>query len=395
MDSRKNIQRLLTTDKGNFSKWFSYIGLAIGVLLLLSSVQMFININNLLKANSTRKNGYDFVSVTKVITNENMGKDNTFKANELSEMNSNPAIETTAPLLSNQFRVKASAGNIIPFSTDLFLESIKDEFIDTVPPTFKWQPGDATVPIIFSSDFLEMYNVFAPSQDLPQLSDKTISAVNINLECYGPNGVQTFKGNIIALSDRINSILVPESFMSWANQTLGGVNNVSPSRIYIKTKDANNPAFLSYLDQKDYHLNKEKTKFGRIKKLLQNVVTGLGIFGILVIILALMLFSFYLQLMIAKSKQKLQLLLTIGYSPDWLSKTVARTWIPVYITIVITAIILTSVLNYAFVQLSIAERNNLPIYPHWSVLLLGVVLLFLSIVANHQLVKKELSRITL
>ena len=39
------------------------------------------------------------------------------------------------------------------------------------------------VPIIFSSDFLEIYNVFAPSQDLPQLSEKTISSVNIILEC--------------------------------------------------------------------------------------------------------------------------------------------------------------------------------------------------------------------
>src|SRR5687768_3724700 len=135
----KNIAPLLNTSKSRISKWISYFGLGIGVVLLLSSIQMFFNINNLLKENNPRKNGYDFISITKVITNENMGKDNTFKDEELAELKSQPTIEDAAPLISNQYRVKASAGTIIPFSTDLFLESIDNEFIDTVPPAFTWQ----------------------------------------------------------------------------------------------------------------------------------------------------------------------------------------------------------------------------------------------------------------
>src|SRR5688572_8443029 len=147
----KNISGLLNTGKNNASKWLSYLGLGIGVLLLLSSMQMFININQILKENNPRRNGYDFISVTKLITNENMGKDNSFKEEELSELKKLPEIESIAPLLSNQFRVKASAGNIIPFSTDLFLESVENDFIDTIPLGFTWQPGQDVVPIIFSS----------------------------------------------------------------------------------------------------------------------------------------------------------------------------------------------------------------------------------------------------
>ena len=164
----QTILPLLNTNKNKVSKWISYFGLGIGVVLLLSSMQMFININNLLKENNPRKNGFDFISITKVITNENMGKDNTFKDDELTEIKSLPTVQDAVPLISNQYRVKGSAGTIIPFSTDLFLESIDADFIDTVPPTFTWQPGQQTVPIIFSSDFLELYNVFAPSQDIPQ-----------------------------------------------------------------------------------------------------------------------------------------------------------------------------------------------------------------------------------
>src|SRR6476619_3899211 len=210
--SYKNIEPLLITGKNIFSKWIGYFGLGIGVLLLLVSMQMFINIQLLLKENSPRKNGYDFLSISKTITNENMGSDNTFNDSDLTRLKRQPGIESISPLIANQFRVKASAGTIIPFSTDLFLESIDNDFIDTVPPSFTWQPGQSTVPIIFSSDFLEMYNVFAPAQGLPQLSDKTISSINIIIECYGPGGVETFKGNIVALSDRINSVLVPKSF---------------------------------------------------------------------------------------------------------------------------------------------------------------------------------------
>ena len=389
----QTILPLLNTNKNKISKWISYFGLGIGVVLLLSSMQMFININDLLKENNPRKNGFDFISITKVITNENMGKDNTFKDDELAEIKSQPTVQDAVPLISNQYRVKGSAGTIIPFSTDLFLESIDDNFIDTLPPTFTWQPGQQTVPIIFSSDFLELYNVFAPSQDLPQLSAKTVSSVNIILEIYGATGVQTYKGNIVALTDRINSILVPKSFMQWSNQTFGGVTKVNPSRIYIKTKDANDPKLISFLDTKNYHLNKDKTKFGRIKKVLQNIVSALGVFGILVIVLALMLFSFYLQLMIAKSKENLQLLLTLGYSPNWLSKTVAKTWIPVYVFVVIAAIVITSLLHYTFVKISFVERNDLSYFLHWSVLVVGVLLLILSVFTNYRLVKKELYRI--
>src|SRR5665213_1660656 len=286
--SYKNIEPLIISGKNIFSKWLGYFGLGIGVLLLLVSMQMFVNIQQLLQENSPRKSGgYDFISISKAITNDNMGKDNSFINADLANLNKQPDIEGVAPLISNKFRVRATAGDIIPFSTDLFLESINNNYIDTVPSNFTWQPGQLTVPIIFSSDFLEMYNVFAPAQGLPQLSAKTISSVNIILECSGPYGTQNFRGNIVALSDRINSILVPKSFMNWSNMHFSGDTSVRASRVYIKTKDANDPKLISFLDQQNYHLNKDKVKFSRIKSILQNIVSALGIFGILVIVLAL------------------------------------------------------------------------------------------------------------
>ncbi|HEX6427776.1 MAG TPA: FtsX-like permease family protein [Niastella sp.] len=394
--SFKPIRSLLQTGTNTSSRWFSYIGLGIGVLLLLCSIQMFINIQQLLGGESQRKEGSDFISISKTITNETMGQleKNLFNENDIKEITAKPFIQGVSPLVANRFRVQLSAGDIIPFSTDMFLESLDNNFIDTVPPNFTWQEGQDYIPIVFSSDFLEIYNVFAPGYGLPQLSEATASQVVVYITCYGANGVkQTFRSSIVALSDRVNSIIVPKNFLDWANRKFGNATDVKASRLYIKTKDANNPDFLTYLQQKNYKVNKDKTKFGRVKQVLQGIFSGLGIFGLLVVILALMLFSFYLQLMIARSKDNLQLLLLLGYSPNWLSKNVSKQFIPVYIGVVLVALALTEGMQWAFHQFAMFNRPELTSWLHWSVALTALLLIGLSLVTNYRMVRKLLYKL--
>jgi hypothetical protein len=391
--SFKTIAPFLNTGNKT-SRFFSYAGLAVGVLLLLSCVQMYININQLLRDKSPKKNGYDFISVTKTVTNENMGSDNRFSDSDIADLKKQPFIADAAPLVSNQFRAKASAGDIIPFSTDLFLESVKNDFIDTLPPSFTWQPGQEDVPIIFSADFLEMYNVFAPAQGLPQLSEKSIGTVNITLECYAPDGSKhNFRGHIVAVSDRINSVIVPENFLAWGNKNFGNSAAQPAARVYIKTTDANSAALQNYLVKNDYHVNKDKTKFGRIKSTLQAIVAGLGGLAILVVLLSILLFSFYLQLMISRSKDNLQLLLTLGYSPLWLSKTVAKKWIPVYAVIILVALAATQLFQYSFQRNFIAGQDSLAAYLNIIVIALAALLFVLCVFANYRLIRKLLYKL--
>jgi len=395
MLSYKNIAPFLNTHQNKASRWLSYIGLGIGVLLLLCSVQMYININELLKTKSPKKNGFDFIAVTKTVTDENMVGDHSFSASDLAELKQQKAIEDISPLIGNKFIMKANGGTMLPFETDFFAEAIDNNFLDTLPPSFKWSPGDPTVPIIISSDYFEIYNtLFAPSRDLPQFSEKTMSSIFIQLDCWGANSVKdSYRANIVALSDRINTVLVPKEFLQWANKKYANVDAFNPSRIYIKTKDANNPELLNFLQQKNYHVNKDKTKFGRIKQILQAIVSGLAGFGVLVILLAMVLFSFYLQLMIAKSKENLQLLLTLGYSPKWLSKTVAKKWIPVYIIVILSAVAVTALLHFGFQHFVMKDKEELSPFINWIVIVIAMALLFLSIAVNYRLVKKLLNKL--
>jgi len=373
------------------SRRLSYIGLGAGVLLLLVSIQMFINLDQLLNKVNTRKDGFDFISISKKINDENQTIKSVFSTQEIKELQSKPFVDGVAPLIANEFRVHISAQGI--FGTDLFLETLENEFIDTVPNSFQWTQGQMIVPLIISSDFLEAYNVFAPGNNLPQMSAETVTRLPITIQCSGQGKQISMQGRIVAFSDRINSVLVPKSFLDWANQNLGEVSEHGATRLFIKTKDANSPDFLSYLDKKNYLINKDKTRLGRTKQTLQAVFSGLGIFGLLVVVMALMLFSFYLQLLIARSRDSLQLLLLLGYSPTWLSKNVSRQFIPVYILIVLSALALTQVLQWAFHHTVMYDRPELSSAVNWIVALIAVGLIILSIATNYRLVRKLLYKL--
>lgn len=376
------------------SKWIGYIGLCVGVFILLFSIQMFVNIQHLLKEKNVSKGGYDFISISRTITNENMGRNNKFSDPELDSLTHAPTVVGISPLITNQFSVTASAGSMLAFSSELFLESVDREFIDTLPPDFSWQPGQSTVPVIFSSDYLEMYNVFAPAQGLPQLSQKTISSVNLLLQCSGTRGSENFRGNIVALSDRINSVLVPQNFLEWCNENLAGVTKVEPSRVLIKTKDANDVDFVNYLDRHNLHVNKEKIKFGRAKGILQSVLSGLLGFGLLVVVLALILFSFFLQLMIARSRENLKLLIELGYSPAWLVNRVSRSWAPIYTLIIVTGCALVMFCQYLISASGIFLNAGLTPFPAWEVILAGTFLIGIALLVNRLTLKQAIGQIS-
>lgn len=393
--SFRPIKPLLQTGTSAASRWFSYIGLGIGVLLLLCSVQMYINIQQLMGKDSVRKDGFDFISITKTITNATMGQvaKNSFQEDEIKDLAAQPFVTQLSPLIANRFRVQLSGGEQIPFRTDFVLESIDDQFLDTLPPNFSWKPGQATVPLIISSDYLEIFNLFAPTHGITQISPQTASILQAIITVSGKGQQENFQGSIAAFSDRINSILVPKEFLLWANENFAEEPFMGYSRIYLKTRDANDPDLINYIDRHQYKVNKEKIKFGRAKQTLQGIFSGLGVFGLLVVIMALMLFSFYLQLVIARSRDSLQLLLLLGYSPRWLGNKVSRQFVPVYIFIVLSALGITQLLQWAFHKIVMYDRPELDTPVHWLVIALAVLLILLSIFTNYRLVKKLLMKL--
>ena len=79
------------------------------------------------------------------------------------------------------------------------------------------------VPIILPRDFLMLINYgIAESQGLPQISEDLLAAarLKINMSGHGKRGHET--GKVVGFSDKISSILVPESFLEYSNGLYGG-----------------------------------------------------------------------------------------------------------------------------------------------------------------------------
>lgn len=393
MATFKDIAGFIDTRGNRGSRFFGYAGLCIGILLLLSCLQLYIDILQLLNERNPKKDGFDYISVTREITNRNMGKDNRLTYANLASIKTAPGVSDAAALISNQFRAKMSAGNVIPFSTDIFLEAINHTFLDTLPQNFHWQPGQRDIPIILSSEFLEMYNIFAPAQGLPQISGESAASLNVQLDCFGITGMESFSAHIVGLSDRINSVLVPENFLIWANKKLGNSEDAPFSRIYLKTRDANSPALLQYLADNHYYVNKERTRFGRMKMLLQGIIAGLGAIALLVIALAMVLFGFYLKLLISRSKENLQLLVTLGYEPGWLGRKLSNRWVPSYALLILVALAGTQLLHSLFRHSISGGKERIDEFISMYSIILAFVLFCACVALNIILLRKELRRL--
>ena len=139
-----------------------------------------------------------------------LGARSTFTDEEIEDLRSQDFIEAVGVFVSNQFKVNASS-QMLGFYTELFFESVPDEFIDVSNSRWQWSKGDPEIPVILSRDYLALYNFgFAPSQGLPQFTPNTISKVSMDVNISGNGLRKTFQGRIIGFSDRINSILVPQ-----------------------------------------------------------------------------------------------------------------------------------------------------------------------------------------
>jgi hypothetical protein len=393
--SFKPIKSLLQTGTSSVSRWLSYIALGIGVLLLFCSIQMLVNIHQLLKGNIIHKGGYDYISVTKKITLENVADYETsnFNEQEIDELKSKPFIADATPLISTQFQLEMIVPGVFTTPTTLYVEGLKKDFIDTVPSNFQWHKEGDTIRLIISSQFFEVFNALARSNGMAQISTQMAATINIQLTCHSPDTTATYPAKWSAFSDRINTVLAPEEFVEWANMKFGGHKADHFARVYVKTKNADDKELLHFLTSKGYKVNKDRTKLGGAKQMLEGVFTGLAVFGLLVVLLALMLFSFYLQLVVAKSRESLQLLLAIGYSPKWLGKNLSQRFIPVYILIILIALSLAELMQWAFHQNLMFNRPELISIIDWKVAATALVLMAFSIITNDSLVKRLLRKL--
>lgn len=383
---KKLLRKLLLVQKGSLRLWSALLALCIGTTLLLSAVMIWWNFRELLEGKYDDDSlGSTFLTVSKRVTNENMGKPVTtlFTRTEIDALSAAPQVQELGVLTSNRFSVYATLNVSVGFSTQMFLESVPDRFIDKKPENWSWQPGMVHVPIILSSDFLNLYNYgFALSQGLPQLSESSIKSLAFDLKIGNQDHGETYSAQVVGFSDRISSVLVPESFLEYGNKNYANGIPQAPSRLIVRVKDPSDHAFIDYLNTRDYVTNTEQLRWNKLRTVVDSVVSSIGLLAIILMAVGTLVFILFIELTITRARQSIALLLELGYSPTYIAKFMISRFVPlIVITVLVSMCLLLTIQVYASGWMS-KINLNIPLEPGWPVwiaLIASLVLLLFSV----------------
>lgn len=351
------LKKIIRAGVGRFKYIAAAVGLSIAMLLIFSAVQIQVNYNELLNGKNNKDSIANFLVLNKTISGNSA--DNSISSTLINDLKKQPFVESVGLLTSSRFKVSAqSPSENFPFYTDMFFESVPDEFLDVQSDRWRWEKGSTEIPLIIPNQFLDLYNFgFAPSQGLPQLTPSLVMAlpiiININY-----NGIPVkFTGHVVGFSDRISSVLVPDNFLKEANKQFASGEERKPSRLVIKTRDADSPLLLKYLRDNGLSTDAEKTRFSKYRKIVQTVVGVSSVTGIVMLLFALLVFSLFIQLTIASTRNEIRLLITLGASPSQLHNFLIKQFMPM--NIIIVAVCLVFVAFGQFLLSAVLQNQNI------------------------------------
>lgn len=382
------LQKIIRTGVGRGRLIMAATGLTVAMLLILSAVQIQVNYNELLYGKNNQDSIANFLVVAKVINGNN--RENVLSVAEIERLKKQPFIEKVGLLTASRFKVSAqSPSDRFPFYTDMFFESVPDEFIDVKSNDWKWEEGSTTIPLIIPNQFLDLYNFgFAPSQNLIQLTQSMVMSLPIVLNVTFQGLPVRFTGKVVGFSDRISSVLVPENFLAMANKQFGTQGEVRPSRVVVRTSDPGNPDLVKYLKENQLVTDADKTRFSQYRRIVNTVVNASWLTGAVMLLFALLVFSLFIQLTIASTKNEINLLVTIGASPRQLQQFLMKQFFPTNGIIALVCLASVAVLQY-LLQIFLLQQNMYinPWISLYTAMTTALILIVLWLV-NYTTIKK-------
>ena len=290
-----------------------------GMLIVLLSIQFYRDVLPVFtQGDSFMKKNY--IIATKKISalGSFTGRSNTFSPKEIEEMKEQSFTESVGAFTPSFVKVSAGLGMQeagIHLSTEMFFESVPDEYVDVSLDNWHFDESAQVIPIIIPRNYLNLYNFgFAQSRSLPKLSEGLMSLIQMDIMMRGNGRVEQYKGNIVGFSNRLNTILVPQSFMEWANKNFAPNAEAQPARLIIEVSNPADSSIAGYFQKKGYETEDGKLDAGKTTyflRLIVGIVLGVGLFISILSFYILMLSIF---LLLQKNTTKLESLLLIGYS---------------------------------------------------------------------------------
>lgn len=372
-------------------------GSLFGFLLLLSSLQLFYDFRQLLVHKEDLLSP-QFMVVNKPVSMVNTltGNASVFAPQEIREFELLPSVEKVGVFTANTFKAQA-AFNFEGSSmyTDMFFESVPDAFIDMPATGWEWKEGDP-VPIILPVDYINLYNFgFAPSQGLPQISQGTAMMAPLKIKIAGRGQSVELSGHIAGFSNRINSIIVPQRFMQYANAHYGDGPAREPSRIVVLSSDPSNEKLSELIRAKGYETNLELLKNSRMNAILKLILAITLVIGSVIILLSVLGFVQYAQLLVSNSRYEIRTLLDLGYDHHYIFRRYLVFYIALLGTVVLLGYVALALLKACFNSFMQAKGYDIGGGVDTRVLWAGIAMLLVFLLLNAANLYRMIRRLAL
>ena len=322
----------------------------LGMLTVLLSVQFYEDILPAFGGeDSFIKNTYIILSKQIAAGSSLRGEAQTFTDADIADIAGQRFARSVGRFTASQYQVYASLSmGGSQMGTSMFFESVPDDFVDV-----EWPPlREGEVPIILPRSYLALYNFgFAQSQSLPKLSEGVVSMIQLDLRLRGEGGAERqLKGRVVGFSTRLNTVLVPASFMQTSNEELAPSAEPQPTRVII---DVNNPAddaIATFVQEHGYELEDNSLEAGRTTYFLKIVAGIVMAVGLLISVLSFYILMLSIFLLVQKNSDKLQNLLLIGYSPARVSLPYQLLTISLNVLVLLLAIALLLWVRHLYLE---------------------------------------------
>jgi hypothetical protein len=370
-----------------------------GMVIVLLGIQFYQDVAPVFtEGDSFMKKDYLIVSKKVSTLGSFVGKSSTFSNSDIEEILDQPFTKEVGAFTPSQFKVSAGVGMEqigLNMSTAMFFESVPDKYVDVNLDEWHFEPGQEIVPIIIPRNYLNLYNFgFAQSRSLPQLSEGVMNLINLEVRISGGGRQNSYKGKIAGFSNRLNTILVPESFMVWANANYSdGKSDKEPSRLIVEVGNPTDDRIARFFKEHGYETEDDKLDAGKTTWFLKVVVGIVLAVGLIISILSFYILMLSIYLLLQKNSTKLENLLLIGYGPN-------RVALPYQIlTIVLNACVLVLAIGVVLYVRKLYMNVVVQMFPSlgegnvWLMMLIGI-LLFLGVsFFNVVAVKKKVASI--
>ena len=309
------IWKLLRKHISLFELMVFFVVNLIGMTVIIGGVQLYSDVKPVMSGES-RLIGSDYLVVTRPVERVGSGGKR-FSANDIAELRAQEFIEDVGAFTSSQYEVY---GSILfggrKLSTMLFFESVPDDFIDILPEEWGYNNGGRMIPIILPRNYLNLYNFgFSSTQQLPQITEDVIKRVELGISLRGNGIIEEYTGRVVGFSDRINTILVPEQFMAWANGRYGDGGNEEATRLIIEVDNPADPELTAYIEANGYEIENKPAESSKAMYILKVCVVIIVCIGVVFSLLSLIILTLSIYLLLQKNIAKLENLVLIGYTP--------------------------------------------------------------------------------